>query len=277
MAVAFAVFTSDPNLLACELLRLSEQVVLLSGDRPNAVGVGHYTSDEVLLQRYRFEGSPKEVWKLILQPESEALVYHARPLRPGGSVEDRTQPHRFRHWLFCHVGAIEQWPDVRVLLRAELPEYLQRFLHGDSEDEAAFALFLKHLRDVGRTDDPRLTAVDAARLLGRCVVGLQALASRAGAARTSRLDLIASNQAMLLAARSGDDPLHYRLLEGSGRCARCGITESSPDHDPKVRAHRRVRTVAVATSLSRPAGWLEIPKGVVLAVDASLRIHSVPL
>lgn len=277
MAVAFAVFTSDPNLLSCELQRLSDQVALLNGDRPNAVGVGHYTSDEVLLQRYRFEGLPREVWKLLPQPESEALVYHARPLRPGSSLEERTQPHRFRHWLFCHVGAINEWPRVRALLHEELPEYLQRHLHGDSEGEAAFALFLKHLRDTGRMDDQLLDAITAARLLGQSVTGLQAMASKAGAARTSRLDFIATNQVMLLAARSGDDPLHYRLLEGIGRCERCGITESSPEIDPKVRAHRRVRTVAVATNLSRPAGWLEIRKGTVLAVDRNLGIHTVPL
>src|SRR5262249_62100560 len=77
MSVAFAVFTSDPNLLACELQRLAEQVALVNGDRQNAVGVGHYGSDEVLLQRYRFDGPPREVWKLMPQPESEALVYHA--------------------------------------------------------------------------------------------------------------------------------------------------------------------------------------------------------
>ena len=277
MSVAFAVFTSDPNLLSCELERLAEQVALVNGDRQNAVGVGHYGSDEVLLQRYRFDGQPREVWKLIPQPESEALVYHAGPLRPGGSLEESAQPHRFRHWLFCHVGSINEWPRVRSLLHAELPEHLQRQVQGDNQGEAAFALFLKQLREAGRTDDRMLDAITAARLLGQSVTRMQALASQAGAARTSRLDFIATNQLMLLAARSGDAPLHYRLLEGIGRCGRHGITESSSEIDPKVLAHRRVRTVAVATDLARPAGWLEVQKGTVLAADRNLGIHFVPL
>lgn len=277
MPVAFAVFTSDPNLLACELHRLAEQVALVNGDKHNAVGVGHYGSDEVLLQRYRFEGPPREVWTLLPQPESEALVYHAGPLRPGDSLEESAQPYRFRHWLFCHVGAINEWPGVRALLPAEVPEYLLRQLPGEHQAEAAFGLFLKQLRDAGRMDDRLLDAQDAARLLGKSVVRLQALASQAGAARTSRLDVIATNQQMLLAARSGDAPLHYRLLEGIGRCDRCGITESSPEIDPKVLAHRRVRTVAVATNLTKPSGWLEVSKGTVLAADRNLGIHFVPL
>lgn len=277
MAVAFAVFTSDPNLLACELRRLSEQVALVNGERSNAVGVGHYTSDEVLLQRYRFDGLPREVWKLIPQPESEALVYHAQHLRPGRSLEESTQPHRFRRWLFCHVGAINEFSKVRALLHAELPDYLQRHLQGDSEGEAAFALFLKHLRDAGRMDDPMLDAISAARVLGQSATRLQALASEAGAARTSRVDLISTNRTMLLAARSGDDPLYYRLLEGMGRCDRCGVTESSREIDPKVLAHRRVRTVAVATTLAKPAGWLEIHKATVLAADRNLGIHTVAM
>ncbi|HVE87958.1 MAG TPA: class II glutamine amidotransferase, partial [Myxococcales bacterium] len=228
-------------------------------------------------QRYRFDGLPREVWTLIPQPESEALVYHASPLRPGRSPEQSAQPHRFRHWLFSHVGTINEWPHVRALLHAELPEYLQRHLQGDREGEGAFALFLKHLRDAGRMDDRMLDAITAARLLGQTVTRLQAMASQAGAARTSRLDFIATNQLMLLAARSGDAPLHYRLLEGMNRCERCGITETSSDLDPRVPAHRRVRSVAVATDLARPAGWLEIAKGSVLAADRNLGIHSVPL
>ena len=78
MAVAFSVFTSDPNLLACELRRLSEQVALVNGDRQNAVGVGHYGSDEVLLQRYRFDGPPREVWTLMPR---RCLVFSTRSLR----------------------------------------------------------------------------------------------------------------------------------------------------------------------------------------------------
>jgi hypothetical protein len=277
MPVAFSVFTSDPNLLACELQQLADQVALVNGDRQNAVGVGHYGSDEVLLQRYRFDGRPREVWKLIPQPESEALVYHAGPLRPGDSLEETAQPYRFRHWLFCHVGAVNEWPRVRAMLQAELPEYLLRQLPGDRQGEAAFALFLKELRDAGRMDALMLDAMEAARLLGRSVNRLQALASQAGAARTSRLDVIATNQTMMLAARSGDAPLYYRLLEGIGRCDRCGITETSAEIDPKVLAHRRVRTVAVATDVAKPAGWLEVQKGSVLAADRNLSIHFVPL
>jgi glutamine amidotransferase len=275
MSVAFAVFTSDPNLLACELSRLSVQVALVNGDRVSALGVGHYASDEVLLQQYRSEGAPREVWRLIPQPQSEALVYHARPLRPGMSVEESAQPFRFRRWLFCHVGAINHWAAVKPRLLPELPEYLSRPLAADSDSEAAFALFLKHLRDAGRLDDRQLDAIAAARLMGRTVTALQELASTAGAARTSRLDFIATNQLMLLAARSGDDPLYYRLLEGMDRCERCQITEASPEIDPKVRAHRRVRTVAVATNLVKPQGWLEIAKGSVLAADRNLGIHAV--
>lgn len=275
MSVAFAVFTSDPNLLACELSRLSTQVALVNGDRVSALGVGHYASDELLLQQYRSEGPPREVWRLIPQPQSEALLYHARPLRPGTSVEENAQPFRFRRWLFCHVGAINHWPAVRSRLLPGLPEYLSRHLAGDSDSEAAFAVFLTHLREAGRLDDRQLDAIAAAGLLARTVTSLQELASAAGAARTSRLDFIATNQVMLLASRSGDDPLFYRLLEGMDRCDRCQVTEASPEIDPKVRAHRRVRTVAVATNVLVPQGWLEIAKGSVLAADRNLGIHSV--
>ncbi len=42
MSATFAVFTSDPNLLQCELLRLAEEIATEDSSGANTVGLGSY-------------------------------------------------------------------------------------------------------------------------------------------------------------------------------------------------------------------------------------------
>jgi predicted glutamine amidotransferase len=277
MSVAFSVFTSDPNLLRCELFRL-KQVVSLT-DRPlNAAGLGSYSQEEVLLQRYPGaavqQPSLFSSWDKL---ESEALLYHATMLPLGVSLEENTQPFRYHRWMFCHIGQMDAFASIRTRLIAMLPEHLQRQLSGDTESEVAFALFLKFLRDTGRTDDVLLEPALAAQLLAKTVRLLEQLSVEAGAPKLATLNFIATNGRMLIATRRGPEPLHYLLLEGSARCDRCGIEIFTPDARPLVRAHRRRRSIAIASHLLDPTGWMQIPDGATIAVGRDLSIQRVPI
>ena len=272
MSKVFAVFTSDPNLIRCELHRLDGEVDLASGPESNALGLGSYAQEVVLLQRYASEKALPPLDELGA-PESEAVLCHAARLPVNRSLEENTQPFRFRHWLFAHAGALSGFEWVRPRLLSALPEHLQRQIRGDTDSEAAFALFLRHLRDTGRTEDRSLEATVAAQLLGQTVRDLEALAKEAGATGRSTLNFVATNGRMLLATRSGPEPLYYTLLEGTDRCERCGIDAKTPDTLPLKGAHRRRRTVAVTTNPTKPAAWIEIPTGTVIAVDRASNVQ----
>ena len=82
---------------------------------------------------------------------------------------------------------------------------------------------------------------------------------------------------MLIATRYGSEPLYYALLEGTDRCERCGLDQANPDTQPLVREHRRRRTVAIASNLSRATGWIEIPNGTAIAVDRDLNVQTLPI
>ena len=276
MAKVFAVLTSDPNLIRCELRRLTGRVGLSTGTELNAVGLGSYAQEEVLLQRYASERELPGLDELG-SPESEVVLYHADRLPIGVSLEENTQPYRFRHWLFAHVGELSGFGGVRVKLISLLPEHLQRQLRGDSDSEAAFALFLKHLRDTGRTEDRALEAATGAALLGKTARVLEDLVREVGTTGRSTLNFVATNGRMLLASRSGPEPLYYSLLEGTDRCERCGLDASTPETLPLKRAHRRRRTVVVTSSPERLDGWIEIPTGTVIAVDRSASVQQLPL
>jgi glutamine amidotransferase len=273
MSIAFAVYTSDPNLLRCELDRLSPEVALGAGSSMTVGGVGWYLQDQVLIRRFPSHVLPKETPELWQGVESEALAYHADELPLGSSFEENTQPYRARSWLFTHDGKLEGYPKLRRSLLASLPEHLQRQILGETAGEAAFAVYLSHLRESGRTDDPHLDATLAASLLGKTVRTLEQLSAEAGATRTSTLNFIATNGRMLVATRHGDAPLLYRLLEGSSRCERCGLTGNEGPTDRRLMAHLRRRSVAIASHVVTPTGWQEIPADTALAVDGQLNVQ----
>jgi glutamine amidotransferase len=275
MSVSFALLTSDPNLLLCQLDRLADSVRLSSGGE-NAIGLGSYAQEEVLSQRFHHPPTLKGLADGWQGGESEALLYHASSLPEGMPLEPNVQPFRYRRWLFAHGGQVHAYPELRNRLVTTLPEFLQRHLRGETDSEAAFGLFLKQVRDTGRTDDHLLEPALAAQLLGKVSSQLQQLSSEAGASRVSDLNFLVTNGRMLLASRVGEQPLYYALLEGSDRCERCGI-DGSAHSDWLVRQHRRQRTVVIASHLTRTQGWIELRSGVALAVDRSLTVQQLPL
>ncbi|WPB80874.1 class II glutamine amidotransferase [Archangium violaceum] len=276
MSVALAVLTSDPNLVRCELHRLEGQVALQGEEgRSNAVGIGAYAQDDVLLRRFPRDAD-LTLESLASPHETEALLFHGRRLPVGLSPEENTQPFRSRRWLFAHQGRIEDFASLRAGLLDEVPDFLKRQIRGETDSEVAFALFLKRLWETGHGDDPRLPAEVAGRLLAETAMSLSRASARAGAARTSTVNLLATNGYMLVATRLGGQPLYYTRLEGTDSCEVCGLTPGMPDTRPGVMAHRRRRSVVVASHLKRPVGWVELAEGTTLTVEADLQVRHLP-
>jgi predicted glutamine amidotransferase len=275
MSVVMAVLTSDPNLLKCELARLEGQVDLQAEPRANAVGVGAYADGEVLLRRLSSDAG-LTVSTLAPPHESAALVFHEGKLPVGMSLEDNTQPFRARAWLFAHQGTLKGFEPLRSSLLEQLPEFLRWQVKGATDSEVAFAHFLKHLREQGRLEDPRLEAEVAGQLLRETARELELASAQGGAVRTSTLNFVATNGRILVATRSGEAPLYYTRLEGTDRCEVCGITPETPETHPAKSAHRRYRAVVVASHVKRTQGWVELTQGTVLTVSEELQVRHLP-
>lgn len=275
MSTTFALHTTHPALVRCQLARLEGQIDLRDGERFDAIGVGAFVEDEILLRRVSSAAAPPRLSDLFTDVGSDALVVQAQKLKPALSVEEVTQPLRFRRWLFALNGSLQEFARFRPTLESALPEYLKRHVRTDTEGEAAFALFLSGMREIGRTDDRALEAKVAAEIAGRTARQLSRLSAEAGASRTSSFAIVASNARTLIAARMGTEPLFYTLLEGADVCELCGVTPESPELKPAVRAHRRCRTVAVATHV-RGGRWMEIASGQALAVNEKAEIQLLP-
>jgi glutamine amidotransferase len=273
MGALVAIHQSDPNLLRCQVARLDAHVALSDPDRlPDAYGFGHYGGGSVLLGK-RPTGASHALGlaELVGQLEAESLLVHARYATIGKAKDENTQPFRFRRWLFAHTGTVEAFDRVRPRLMAALPDFLRRNIMGETDSEHVFTWFLKLLKDEGRIDDLDLDAGTAARALAGTIRQVDTWAREAGAQRPSRLDLVATNGRIMVAARRGG-PLHYALLEGIVPCPLHGIDKATPESDPQLRPHRKVKAVAFASRLRAPNGFIEVPDGSVVAVSRTLQL-----
>lgn len=274
MGALVAVLQTDDSLLRCQLERLRLHVSLRGeGDPlPLAYGFGYFAAGNVLLgKRPSGAPAPLSLPELVGKVDSEALLVHAR-FSPGPATKDEnTQPFRYRRWLFAHAGTIARWEDVRPRLLGSIPDHLRRQIAGDSPSEHAFMVFANNLKDEGRLDDLDLDAPTAGRALAKTVRQLEAWARDAGEQKPSQLVFVATNGRIMVATRRGG-PLFYALYEGIVPCALDEIGADTPESDPRVRPHRRVKAVAFATRLLTPNGFIEVPEGSVVAVSRSLQV-----
>lgn len=265
MSRVFAVLTSDPNLMGCELGRLAVALEVLEGP----LGLGTFTEAGPLLER--LPGVPARA-RLTPAYGSPALLLHVGP--PVDAEPEDGQPLRARNWLFSLSGRVADGARVRAALLARLPEQLARGVHGQTTAEVVFSLFLQQLRATHHAEDGSLEARLAGAALLTTVRALDAAAAEAGAPRAPDLDAVATNGEVLLAVRWGDAPLRYTRLEGTDTCEVCGL-------DPLARpgplaAHRRRRAVAVASHLARASvpGWVELAHGEGIAVGPDAQVHA---
>jgi glutamine amidotransferase len=273
MGALAAILQSDANLLRCQVARLGPYVSLQDGDKPpDAYGFGHYQAGNVLLgKRPSGATAPLSLPDLVGRIDSEALIVHARRATVGKAKDENTHPFRFRRWLFAHDGTVEGFDRVRPKLLDALPDFLRRNIIGDTDSEHAFMWFLKVLKDDGLVDDLDADARGIGRALARTVRQLEEWGREVGEQRPSRLNFVVTNGRALAATRRGG-PLFYSLLEGIVPCPLDGITLDTPESDPRLRPHRRVKAVCFASRLLAPNGFIEVPDGSMVSVSRSLQV-----
>jgi len=273
MGSLVAILQNDPNLLRCQVRRLEGHVALREPERaPDAYGFGYFKGSDVLVGK-RPSGAPAPLSLLQLagSVDSHALLAHARYATVGIQKDENTHPFRYRRWLFAHDGTVEAFAQVKPRLLSELPDFLRRHVEGETDSEHAFMLFLKHLRALARLDDHDLEARDVGRALAQTVRDLEGWSREAGASRPGGLNFATTNGRVLAATRRGR-PLYYALLEGIMPCGHHGIDATTPESDPRVRPHRQLKAVCIASCLRQRNGFIEVPDASVVSVSRSLQV-----
>ena len=275
MAQLVALLQSDPTLLRCQLHRL-DGAVELGAAAGKAVGVGYYENGKVLLRKRPAGQKSFDLESLASDVKSECFVAACHGTGPGGFREEDTEPYRFRSWMFAGTGKIVPVGE-RAKVIASLPTHMQRGMIGPSDAELAFMVTLGHVYSESRAPEHHdFDAEIAANGLAKTLEQLDAQASAAGVSRPQTCAVI-SNGRMIAAVRRGR-PLSYALLEGLAECPVCGIDRTTSDHDPRVRPHRTVKAVALASRTHQDGiQWVDVPDNHLITVSRSLAVRVRPL
>jgi predicted glutamine amidotransferase len=275
MAQVVALLQSDAGLLRCQLHRIGTAVDL--GAVPGkVVGVGYYENGKVLLRKRPAGRLSPNLEALGEEIKSECFVVACHGVSAGVFREEDTEPYRFRSWVFAGTGRIVPVGE-RAKVTASLPTFMQRGLVGPSDAELAFMTTLGHIYADTRTPEhPDLDPEVAARGLAKTLAQLdaQANASRVAMSQTCA---VLTNGRMLAAVRRGR-PLSYALLEGIAECSVCGIDRTTSDRDPRVRPHRMLKAVVLASRTKQDGvQWVDVPDNHLITVSRSLAVRVVSL
>jgi len=266
MAQILAILTDDPSLLRCQLHRIRGAIALKEGE---PIGVGSYCDGDVLLASRPAEKGPRELASLAAGIRSPALLAASRR-QAGFYEEEAIDPFRFHSWLFAMSGTVEAFEDVREALLDRVPPFIARQVRGLTDREHVFALFLRELHALGALDDPSLQAQGAARCLSKAIRALDALCGEKGQTRPTPLAAVVTNGRSMAAVRRGR-PLSYGLLEGMAACEVCDLGDDARD-EPRQRAHRRAKAVALLSEPAAGDGFIEVPDDSSVAVGRGLDI-----
>ena len=272
MAEFICIHETDASLLPCVLRKLKGSLSL--GPPESAAGVGYFQSDDVLVRKRPLASQPPQFLERIAEGvESEAVLIASGSLSRAFK-EEATLPIRFKRWLFALAGQPEALAPAKDALTAALPQSLRRAARSESAAEALFFTFLSRLRDAGRLDAD-VDAQTTARSLAAAVGEAERAFEQAGA-RLPPLAAIVTNGRVLGALRRGH-PLWIATIEGLSECAVHEVGPGSKDLDPKVRAHRALRAVVLASGAQPqpPAGARELAEAEVLALPRTLQPQKV--
>ncbi|HYV64737.1 MAG TPA: class II glutamine amidotransferase [Myxococcales bacterium] len=273
MAEFICIHETDASLLPCVLRKLKGSLSL--GPPESAAGVGYFQSDDVLVRKRPLASQPPQFLERIAEGvESEAVLMATGSLSRSFK-EETTLPIRFKRWLFALAGQPEALAPAREPLAAALPQSLRRAARSESAAEAIFFTFLSRLRDAGRLDDADVDAQTAARSLAAAVGEAERAFEQAGL-RLPPLAAIATNGRVLGALRRGH-PVWLATVEGLSECALHEVGPGSKELDPKVRAHKALRALVLASGAQpqAPKGARELAEGEVLAVPRTLEPQKV--
>jgi glutamine amidotransferase len=176
-------------------------------------GVGFYQGGEILLRRRPIEERAEiQVKDLTKDIRADILIAHVRLATVGAPRPENTHPFRYRQWLFAHTGTVESFSALRGRVAETLPEFLQRDVHGETDSELLFHLFLSFLHDAGQLARPSVANFAVCEALRSCVSVVDRLLSEEGHP-PSAMNLLVTNNDTLFAVCAGA-PAAYRKFAG---------------------------------------------------------------
>jgi glutamine amidotransferase len=246
---------AHPGLDPCEPLCSADNALRFQSHRhPHGWGIGWYVDGSPHVRRgilpAHADATFVEAGRSI---RSSIILAHVREASVGPVLAENTHPFLWDRWLFAHNGTVARFnddPAVRAAIEGEIDRDLRRNVHGDTDSERCFYLFLSRLRARAPLAAP--TLADVRRALDETVATLLRIADAVPAPKPSSLTFLVSDGRLLAACR------HRRTLH---------VASDAPPRHALVVASERIGT----------ADWQEVPEGGFVGTEDGAHAVRAPL
>lgn len=283
MSRLFGLLCDEPVNLSCkQVLKLptginEEDAVADMPPEADGWGIGFYRNKgSFLFKKASRNTRVQRIANIAEVVSSRIFISHLRKATVGDRKEANTHPFRWGNWLFAHLGTVSHFRKIRSRILRTLPPAYKKLIHGNTDSEHLFYLYLSMLRGEGGIKKGQISlsaAVDGLKNFGKI---LEEFRRDAEIQETSVLNFLISNGTYLLALRC-EHPLYYISFEE-------GTTEETRFFSPVTRLEYEIvqyspsnKMVVVASEkLTASTNWRQVPEKHILAVDCKQEINLTP-
>lgn len=206
--------TNPSNSLINQSFHARERSEPLNGD---GFGLGWYVpevSDEpCLFTSVTPAWANQNLRRIASKTASPCIFAHVRAATAGLAVNDlNCHPFQFGQYLWMHNGSIGDFHNIKRALRTELKDEFYHAVHGTTDSEHAFALFLNLLPDT----EKQMSGEVLADTLAKTVLHISDLCQQSSATPRLVLNFAVTDGKSVVATRfsTNDEPASLYLCSG---------------------------------------------------------------
>ena len=205
--------------------------------------------------------------------KSRCIFAHVRAATAGLAViRPNCHPFAWRRYAFMHNGFIGEFRKIRRALQAELSDAAFAEIHGNTDSEHIFALFIDEALKHGEPD----TAAEMAECLRNAMRRAENVRLTAGIARHSQLNIAVTDGSSAVVTRYVSDPAvnanSLYIAEGSSYACEAGESRLTSAGGTRKRA-----VLIASEPLGSDGNWQSIAANRMVLVDAGHRVSNLPL
>lgn len=265
MGFCYSFLCNDAGLSSTAQMAFHSTLVVDSG-APHGWGLGYYQTGQPLLRKHPAPAAqhPLDFCERMSNLRTNVVLGHARDDATGGHSNENTQPFRFRNWLWCQLGGGGDFEQIRADVSETIPEFMRRNIHGSTDAELLFHLFLAFLNDTGRLEDAALSGAVAAQALRSALAYVDRLIANRGSSRAPYCCMLANGQIVL--AVHSQIPLLISRKSAYLHVGR-GV-------DDRPISYPHLKAVVLAGGREPPSsGWESVSPEAIVTVDEDLNIE----
>ncbi|KAE9392779.1 N-terminal nucleophile aminohydrolase [Gymnopus androsaceus JB14] len=215
--------------------------------------------------------------RLAEKIRSPLVFGHVRATTAGSLSLDNCHPFVHGRLMFMHNGGIAEFHIIKRRLQADLPDVVFNTVHGNTDSEWAFALFLSKLPDPSAKS---FTTAILRHAMSETIASLNQYAEEAGVTEPSLMNFCVTDGETVIATRY----VSSKTDEAASLWFSSGTTFSEfggpgRGHYKMSKSDKRENTIMIASEplTFERADWMEIKTNNMVVVTPKMNLLQIPI